>query len=91
MLFRSRRRWLPWSKLPPEGQIVLAVDTDAVVPAAPGATPEPAYPGPVFDRLSVDFFAPGEDSPCPDCAREFPVDDRMFAERRVSVGFVPSG
>lgn len=75
--------------LPPRGQIRLLVDTDAIVPRAPGAPPDAAQPAPVFDRLRIEVFPPGEVLPCVDCTREFPIDERAFRERRVSAGVVP--
>lgn len=76
-------------KLPPEGQIVLYVDTDAVVPLAPNEAPSETIPAPVFDRLRIEMFEPGIDGPCKDCTREFAVDRRMFASKAASVGLVP--
>ncbi|MDF2696114.1 MAG: Adenylate cyclase, partial [Labilithrix sp.] len=77
------------SALPPEGQLVLYVDTDAIVPLAPGEALDETAPAPLFERLEVAMFAPGEDVPCADCAREFPITRRAFAEGRVSVGLLP--
>ncbi|MFO0672852.1 MAG: formylglycine-generating enzyme family protein [Polyangiaceae bacterium] len=75
--------------LPPTGQIVLYVDTDAPVPPAPGESLGKDEPPPLFDRLRIEFFAPGEDEPCPGCTRDFALDARALRERRASVGFVP--
>jgi len=77
------------STLPPEGQLVLHVDTDAIVPLGPGEAPDATTPAPLFDRLTVSMFAPGESVPCAGCTREFPVTRAAFAEGRVSVGLVP--
>lgn len=79
---------------PPEGQIVLHVQTDARLPHAPGVR-EPADAGvtgdrqPLFDRLSVEFIAPGASEPCATCVREFGADAELFSQKRASVGFVP--
>jgi formylglycine-generating enzyme len=75
--------------LPPEGQVLLTVDTDAVVPLAAGEPGDETLPGPIFDRLSIAMFAPGEQTPCAGCSREFGIDRRAFVERRVSVGLLP--
>lgn len=61
-------------KLPPEGQIVFYVDTDAIVPLAANELPEETLPSPIFDRLRIEMFPPGSDAPCDDCTREFAVD-----------------
>lgn len=76
-------------KLPPEGQILLYVDTDAIVPLAPTEPSEETLPGPIFDRLRIEMMEPGVDGPCKDCTREFAVDRRMFKAASVSVGLVP--
>lgn len=76
-------------KLPPEGQIVLFVDTDAIVPLAPTEPQEETLPAPIFDRLRIEMMEPGVDGPCKDCTREFAVDRRMFKGKTVSVGLVP--
>jgi sulfatase modifying factor 1 len=76
-------------ELPPEGQVLLYVDTDAIVPLAPGETTDEATPAPIFDRLAIEMFAPGEQTPCAGCSREFGIDRRAFAEGRVSVGLLP--
>lgn len=58
--------------LAPEGQVLLYVDTDAILPPAPGeALTDPA---PLFDRLRVELFVQGE--PCAACTREFTLDHR---------------
>ena len=75
--------------LPPEGQVLLSVDTDAIVPLAPGEAEDDTRPGPIFDRLAIEMFAPGEQTPCAGCSREFAVDRRAFMEGRVSVGLLP--
>lgn len=76
-------------KLPPEGQLVLYVDTDAIVPLAPDEAPEETLPAPIFDRLRIEMIEPGVDGPCKDCTREFAVDRRMFKRNAASVGLVP--
>jgi formylglycine-generating enzyme required for sulfatase activity len=75
--------------LPPTGQILLYVDTDAIVPLAPTEPAEETTPAPIFDRLRIEMIEPGADGPCNDCTREFPVDRRLFKSARASVGLVP--
>ena len=76
--------------LPPIGQVVLWIDSDAPVPRGPGeASRTPADPAPLFDRLRVELFAPGESEPCLGCTRDFAIEERALRERRASFGFVP--
>jgi formylglycine-generating enzyme len=70
--------------LPPLGQVLVYVDTDA--PVGPG---DPRGPAPLFDRLRVEIFAPGERSPCAGCARELVLDAEKLGRRAFSFGFVP--
>ena len=72
--------------LPPEGQIVLYVTTDAVLPAPPS---EPNSAPGLFDRLSIEIFPPGETAPCAGCVRQFSIDSRAVDEGRVSMGYLP--
>lgn len=71
--------------LPPRGQVVLYLDTDA--PIAPALTIED--PAPLFDRVLVELFEPNATEPCPDCRREIVVDPALMKDRRFSFGFVP--
>lgn len=75
--------------LAPTGQLLLYVDTDAPVPAAPGESLGKDAPTPLFDRLRIEFFAPDEDEPCTGCTRDFALDARALRDRKASVGFVP--
>jgi formylglycine-generating enzyme required for sulfatase activity len=71
--------------LPPSGQLRLFVDTDALLPAAPGTLPDPARPA-LFDRLRVEVFAPDETSACDDCTRDFGIDHETVLAGRASFG-----
>ena len=71
-------------QLPPRGQILLYLDTDAPVAASPSGLDPP-----LFDRVLGELFAPGESTPCPDCRRELVVDAEKMRARRFSFGFVP--
>jgi formylglycine-generating enzyme required for sulfatase activity len=75
------------SALPPAGQLRIGVDTDALLPPAPGDPPGPRQW--LFDRLRVELFAPGESEPCAGCTREFGIEHRTVFEGRASFGFVP--
>jgi formylglycine-generating enzyme len=69
--------------------VLIHVDTDATLPPAPGEPAGPSDAAPLFDRLRVEIFAPGESVPCPSCARDFSIDRRTMREGRASFGFVP--
>lgn len=71
--------------LPPEGQVVLHLDTDA--PVAPSG--DLAEPVALFDRVLVEIFPPGEDEPCGGCTRELPLDASLMRRSRFSFGFLP--
>ena len=68
-------------EVPPEGQLVIAVTTDAPIGPGPSA--------PLFDRLRIEIVPPGEGAPCAGCAREFALDDDTMARGRASMGFFP--
>ncbi len=77
------------STLPPQGQVILYLDTDAPVAlpnARPGTTLEPV---PLFDRVLVEIFPPDETTPCPDCRREIVVDANKMHARTHSFGWLP--
>lgn len=74
---------------PPIGQLLLYIETDAPLPAAPGESLGPDDPAPLFDRVRIEVFPPGQRSPCIECTHEFDVDRRIVAERRASVGITP--
>lgn len=77
------------STLPPLGQVLLYVDTDAPLPAAAGEVLGPDDPLPLFDRVRIQVYRPGEDVPCTDCTHEFDLDRRIVGEGRASVGLRP--
>jgi formylglycine-generating enzyme required for sulfatase activity len=72
----------------PSGQILLYVDTDALVPPAAGAPADPTRPPWLFDRLRVEVLRDG--SPAGDATlRDFAVDEAQFRGGRVSFGIAP--
>jgi formylglycine-generating enzyme required for sulfatase activity len=75
--------------LPPYGQLVVYVTTDATLPPAPGEPPTPGDAPPLFDRLVVDLFAPSETDPCAGCSREFAPTRTLVDDGQASFGFVP--
>jgi hypothetical protein len=43
-------------------------------------------PLPLFDRVAIEVFKPGSTEPCPECSREFEIDDERMRARTISVG-----
>jgi formylglycine-generating enzyme required for sulfatase activity len=74
------------TSLPPRGEILLYVDTDAPVPPGNGRAPGLTDPAPLFDTIRFDVYEPGATTPCAGCTREFDVDKQKFVEQRVSIG-----
>ncbi len=72
--------------LPPDGQLLIYIDTDAPLPPAPGQSLGPNEPRPLFDRVRIDIFRPGESEPCGDCTHEFDIDRTLVGSGRASVG-----
>ena len=75
--------------LPPKGQVLLYVDTDAPLPPAADEVAEPGAPPPLFDRLRIEIYPPGASDPCAGCTREFSIDTKIMREGRASIGVVP--
>ncbi len=78
------------STLPPQGQILLFIDTDAPLPAAPGSAPDDSLPPPLFDRLRIEVRAvdaPEGDAPL--ARRDFSLHRGLFLNGPESVGIVP--
>jgi formylglycine-generating enzyme required for sulfatase activity len=75
--------------LPPEGQLVIGITTDAWLPRGAGDAYEPVPRSALFERLRIELFAPGEQEPCRDCLRDFGIDHGTVTGGRASVGFVP--
>lgn len=75
--------------LPPNGQLVLYVDTDAPLPAPIGSSLGAGEPPPLFDRLRIDVVPPGASEPCAVCSHEFDVDRDLVGQGRASIGVTP--
>lgn len=75
--------------LPPEGQVVVTVWTDAPLPGDSDADSEGTKPVALFDRLRFDIVPPGSDLPCDDCSREFGIDHETVASGSASIGIAP--
>jgi formylglycine-generating enzyme len=76
-------------ELPPLGQIVLYVTTDAPLPAAAGQDGDTSAPPPLFDRLLIEVFPPDANEPCSGCRQTFELDRESVRESKVSFGIVP--
>lgn len=74
--------------LPPEGQLVLYFDTDAIVPVANahGYGPFDAYP--LFDHVRFDVV-PATGASC-DCTRDFELNVDAINAGQISFGVIPS-
>lgn len=77
-------------RLPPQGQILLFIATDAPLPPAPGARAEPLDPPALFDHLRIDIGR--EEQLASDAApvrRDFAVHRGLFENGPISVGIAP--
>jgi formylglycine-generating enzyme required for sulfatase activity len=74
-------------ELPPAGQVVLHVTTDAPLPPPPGIVAD--TPPALFDRLRIELFPRAASEPCSGCVREFSIDRLLVDEGRASVGILP--
>jgi formylglycine-generating enzyme required for sulfatase activity len=78
------------SELPPAGQLILHVNTDAPVPRSVPAEDPFAEPLALFDTVRFDLYPAGADSACVECSRAFGIDEQKLANGEVSVGIVPA-
>jgi formylglycine-generating enzyme len=74
--------------LPPTGQLLLYVDTDSPLPAAPGDPTSPNDPVALFDSVRIEVYAPSATAPCDICTREFALTRGLVAAADASVGIV---
>jgi formylglycine-generating enzyme len=74
--------------LPPTGQLLLYLDTDAPLPSSTGAATSALTPAPLFDRVRFDATPTLDGGPC-DCSREFDVTDDRVESGSVSFGVLP--
>ena len=75
------------SELPPAGQVVLHVDTDAIVGEPAGTPADPTRLAPLVDRARFEVLVDGQQEPVG--GRDVVIDARMFRDRQVSFGIVP--
>jgi formylglycine-generating enzyme required for sulfatase activity len=76
-------------ELPPRGQVLLYIDTDAPLPSAT-TTSDLLGPVPLFDRLRLDVSACEDVERCPPVTQDFPVDEARLRDRKLSIGIVPA-
>jgi formylglycine-generating enzyme required for sulfatase activity len=69
----------------PTSQLIIHVDTDAVVPPRPGTPPDPSQPNWLFDRLRAELL----DGGAPAGARDFELDEGLFLDGKMSFGVAP--
>jgi sulfatase modifying factor 1 len=72
--------------LPPVGQVVLVVDTDAWLPTRTGQQAVGSDAPPLFDRIRFDIVPSGQQEPCQACSREFVLLHDTVASGRASIG-----
>ncbi len=77
--------------LPPRGELLLYIDTDAPLALAPGETASSDTPFGLFDRLRVETLGADGTPACGMCTRDFSVDRSQLVERKLSVGILPGG
>ncbi len=75
-------------ELPPPGQVLLFVDTNAPVVLPPDTRRESFDPPGLFGEIRVEVLTVDGVPACADCQRDFPVDRQKLAEEATSVGIV---
>jgi formylglycine-generating enzyme required for sulfatase activity len=70
--------------LPPKGQLLIHVDTDAPLAPPAGTTDDGSQV--LFDRLRVEILAPGVSTPCGTCGQELAVDRGLLDGEKLSFG-----
>jgi formylglycine-generating enzyme required for sulfatase activity len=80
----------PPSSLPPAGQLLVYLDTDAIVPFGTARPYGPLDAFPLFDHVRFDALVDG--APCNDCTRDFVVDADTINRGQLSFAVVlPAG
>jgi formylglycine-generating enzyme required for sulfatase activity len=80
------------TELPPAGQILLYLDTDAPLPPAPGEAIVAKQTPALFDAVLVEVFEPGATEPCAGCTRQFALDAGRLERGAASFGLaLPPG
>jgi len=71
----------------PSPQVVVHIDTDAPIASqTAGDNPDFAHPIPLFDRLRVELYPPGQSSPCDGCTNDFVLTYEQLAASTLSFG-----
>lgn len=70
------------AELPPTGQVLLFVTTDAPLPSSTDGEPG------LFDRLRIDIYPRGAAEPCAGCTRAFAIERDSIDRGDASVGIV---
>lgn len=78
--------------LPPSGQLIIYVDTDAPLGSSKGANQSLLESAGLFDRLRVEVLAPNGSPACAECKRDFVVtsDDLDLGRLSFGVKLVPN-
>lgn len=74
--------------LPPRGQLLLYVDTDAPVPAPRGAAFDPGRLSALVDRARFEVLVDGD--VLPGSSRDFVLDEDLLRAQRLSFGVLPA-
>ncbi len=77
------------STLPPRGQALIYLDTDAPLAPSPGTDTSFDEPAPLFDGLRADVLDENGKVACDDCIRDFSIDRESLQAGRLSIGVVP--
>ncbi len=81
------------TELPPTGQVLLFIDTDAPVPEPPrtaSSVIDPMRPPALFDRLRIDVYPCAAVDLCPPQTRDLEIDSSAFTDGTLSFGVLPS-
>jgi len=73
-------------ELPPLGQVLLYIDTDAPLPRAPQVAPTQDEVPALFDTLLIEGFKPGQSEPCEGCTRVVAPDAESARAAAISFG-----
>jgi formylglycine-generating enzyme required for sulfatase activity len=73
--------------LPPAGQLLVYLDTDAIVPDGTAHPYGPLQAYPLFDHVRFDAVS-ADGSPC-DCSRDFEVDADKISKGQISFAILP--
>ncbi len=72
--------------LPPKGQVLFYIDTDAPVPSIAASADDPLQASALFDRMRVEILGPTDTTPCARCSNEFAIDRDSFLAKKISIG-----